>query len=310
MAAMPDSLLDIPPGVIDWVRDVFLAVNPRSASTISRTPNIFETTLDQNLVSHVSEYSAPFKFSSDWIVTIDTHFLGGGRYWGKWEIADIGIIVIFRGKGFVLGTKLALLQSKRLYPDEIESAIDIHSIDYRIGFGRLLSSDSEYRSQVRPRTFNFTQNSKYRALEYHSDQYDEILKYTSSYGIPVYYLLYNPLDIPSSAILPVPAAMQPSQSSLLIGCRVMKSDQLDRKLSDASLNKSANPSFAQIGGIPMDADFWTLHNFVADLVLGCKEGHRGGTDLMSDESLFRVFNLRSGPISAAISITIDAPEGG
>jgi hypothetical protein len=77
-----------------------------------------------------------------------------------------------------------------------------------------------------------------------------------------------------------------------------------------ALNKPANPSFAQIGGIPWDADFWTLHNFVADLVLGCKEGHRGGTDPMSDENLFRVFNLRSGPISAAISITIDAPEGG
>jgi hypothetical protein len=310
MAAMPDPLLNIPPGVIDWVRDVFIAVNTRSASTLSRIPNIFETTLDQNLVSHLSEYSAPFKFPSDWIVTIDTHFLGGGRYWGRWEIADIGIIVVFRRKGVVLGTKLALMQSKRLYPDEIETAIDIHRIDYQIGFGRLLSSDSEYRSQVRPRTFNFTQTSKYRALEYHNDQYDEILKYTSSYGIPVYYLLYNPLAIPSSAVLPVSGAMQTSQSNLLVGCRVMKSDLVDTKLGAARLNKSANPSFAQIGGVPMDADFWTLHNFVADLVLGCKEGHRSGTDPMSDENLFRVFNLRSGPISAAISITIDAPEGG
>jgi hypothetical protein len=28
---------------------------------------------------------------------------------------------------------------------------------------------------------------------------------------------------------------------------------------------------------------------------------------MDDEGLFRVFNLRSGPISAAIAINIDAP---
>lgn len=160
---MPAPLLNIPPGVIDWVRDVFLAVNTRSASTLSRIPNIFETTLDQNLISHVSEYSAPFKFPSDWIISIDTHFLGGGRIWGRWEIADIGLLVVFR-KGAVLGTKLALLQSKRLYPDEIETALDIHEIDYRIGFGRLLSSESEYRSQIRPRTFNFAANSKYRAL--------------------------------------------------------------------------------------------------------------------------------------------------
>jgi hypothetical protein len=57
----------------------------------------------------------------------------------------------------------------------------------------------------------------------------------------------------------------------------------------------------------LDADFWTLHNFVADLVIGCKEGYIAGVNSMEDEGLFRVFNLRSAPISAAISISIDAP---
>jgi hypothetical protein len=307
---VPDSLLNLPPGVIDWVRDVFLAVNTRSASTLSRIPNIFETTLDQNLISHVSEYSAPFKFPSDWIISIDTHFLGGGRIWGQWEIADIGLLVVFRRKGAVLGTKLALLQSKRLYPDEIETALDIHEIDYRIGFGRLLSSESEYRSQVRPRTFNFTANSKYRALEYHDHQYDEVLKYTGSYGIPVFYLLYNPLDIPSVAVLPVTGAIQPIPPGVVVGCRVINSVLVEMKLAAANLKKLAHPSFAEISGSPIDLDCWTLHNFVADLLLGCKEGFRAGMDPMSSEGLNRVFNLRGGPISAAISITIDAPEGG
>jgi hypothetical protein len=307
---VPDPLLNIPPGVIDWVRDVFLAVNTRSASTLSRIPNIFETTLDQNLISHVSEYSAPFKFPSDWIISIDTHFLGGGRIWGRWEIADIGLLVVFRRKGAVLGTKLALLQSKRLYPDETETALDIHEIDYTIGFGRLLSSESEYRSQVRPRTFNFTANSKYRALEYHDHQYDEVLKYTRSYGIPVFYLLYNPLDIPSVAVLPVTGAIQSIPPGVVVGCRVINSVLVEMKLAAANLKKLAHPSFAEISGSPIDLDCWTLHNFVADLLLGCKEGFRAGTDPMSSEGLNRVFNLRGGPISAAISITIDAPEGG
>jgi hypothetical protein len=82
------------------------------------------------------------------------------------------------------------------------------------------------------------------------------------------------------------------------------------KLAAANLKKLAHPSFAEISGSPIDLDCWTLHNFVADLLLGCKEGFRAGTDPMSSEGLNRVFNLRGGPISAAISITIDAPEGG
>ena len=42
----------------------------------------------------------------------------------------------------------------RLYPDEIENAEDMQPIDYRIGFGRLLSSEGEYRGRVKPRTFH------------------------------------------------------------------------------------------------------------------------------------------------------------
>jgi hypothetical protein len=56
-------------------------------------------------------------------------------------------------------------------------------------------------------------------------------------------------------------------------------------------------------------DFWALHNFVADLVIECKEGYIAGTNPMEDEGMFEVFNRRSGPIFAAISITIDAPAG-
>ena len=70
-------------------------------------------------------------------MNLDTHFLGG-RYWGHWEVADIGILVVFRRKGQMLGTKIALIQSKRLYPDEIENAVDMHPMDYETGFRRLL----------------------------------------------------------------------------------------------------------------------------------------------------------------------------
>jgi hypothetical protein len=87
----------------------------------------------------------------------------------------------------------------------------------------------------------------------------------------------------------------------------------DTRLQSAGLRKLQNPSFSQIAGLPnsLAADCWPLHYFVADLVLGCKEGHLAGTVPEPGEPLFAVFNQRTAPISAAISININAPgEGG
>jgi hypothetical protein len=125
----------------------------------------------------------------------------------------------------------------------------------------------------------------------------------------VHYQLYNPLNVPSSANLPATPNGNTDADELRIGCRVINATTLDAKLKAAGLAKSQNPAFAQMAGpdLSIDGDFWTLHNFVADLVIGCKEGYIAGVNPMEDEGLFRVFNLRSGPISAAISISIDAP---
>ena len=70
-----------------------------------------------------------------------------------------------------------------------------------------------------------------------------------------------------------------------------------------------NPAFRQIFGKVNDENIppWALEYFVADLVLKCKEGYVAGVNPMEDDALFTVFNRRSGPISAAIAITIDAP---
>jgi hypothetical protein len=213
--------------------------------------------------------------------------------------------------GAVVGTKIALLQSKRLYPDEIETAVDMHPLDYGVGFGRLLASEGEYRAQVKPRLFHFSAQSRYRALEYQEEQYHAILEYGAKNSIPVYYLLYNPLDIPSTAALPATAEQTNEAREARVACRVMKADTLDQKLAAAGLKKAQHPAFAAVAGATagFDEDFWTLHNFVADLVIECKEGYVAGTNPMEDQGLYRVFNQRSGPISAAISITIDAPAG-
>jgi hypothetical protein len=309
---MPDPPLSIPQAVVNWVRGVFAEVNHRTSVKLSRNANVWETSLDMTVIEQLSQFSAPFKFPSNWIVRIETHYLGGGRYWGRWEVADLGILIVFRRSSQVLATKVALLQSKRLYADEIENAAEDIELDYAIGFGRLLESDSEYRSVVKPRTFHFSSQSRYRALEYSGDQYKAILKYTQDTSIQVHYLLYNPLTLPWTVVVPVINGSTPKSTEETVCCRAIGAGVLDTKLRAASVAAGDNPSFAQICGADPhrpDLDNWRLETFVADLVLGCKEGYLAGKTPFEDEGLFRVFNRRSGPISAAISVTIDAPEG-
>lgn len=99
--------------------------------------------------------------------------------------------------------------------------------------------------------------------------------------------------------------------NVTVGCRVNNAIALDAELQRAGLGKAQHPCFQQIAGAPaawtMTAGRCTIYS-VADLVIGCQEGYIAGTNPMEDEGLFRVLTLRSGPISAAISINLDAPE--
>lgn len=302
----------IPKEVIDWIRSVFAEVNQRTSAKLSRLPNVHESSLDMTLIEQLSRYAAPFRFPSDWLLRLDTHFLGGPRYWGAWEIADIGVIVIFRTRGIVMRTKIALLQSKRLYPVEAETPSEDQLIDYEVGFARLLETEQEFKSAVKTRNFTFSEDSRYRALEYQGDQYKAILKYIEQSEIPVHYLFHNPLALPLRATLPVEVDKSSTDGGpCQIGCRVVGARTLDSRFSAAKLKKLENPSFAHVLGKAKEIDnaAWRLEHFIVDLLMGCKEGYVGGTTPMEDANLFRVFSRRSGPISAAISISIDSPEG-
>lgn len=303
----------VPIEVTNWVRTIFGQVNERTSKKLSRIPTTHETSLDLTIIEQLSQYAAPFRFQSDWLVRLDTHYLGGPRYWGKWEIADIGILIVFRRKSIVEATKIALLQSKRLYPIESYAPSEDHSVDFEVGFGRLLESEQQFKSLIKKRRFSFAQESHYRALEFRGEQYDAILEYSRKEGVPVHYLLHHPLSLPSTTELPAEADDAKFEGlSCELGSRVIGAEALDLTLRSAKLKKGSNPSFEEIAGRgpTLDDAFWKFEHFVADLVLGCKEGYRGGTSPMEDQKLFRVFNRRSGPVSAAISITVDAPAGG
>src|SRR4051812_11146131 len=99
---------DIPEDVIAWLRGVFAACNGRITAKLSSNPNISEESLDQTWVEHLSHYSVPIELPSGWLIRIETHYLGGMRHFGNFEVADIGLLYFLRRGGEIVRSKVAL----------------------------------------------------------------------------------------------------------------------------------------------------------------------------------------------------------
>jgi hypothetical protein len=204
------------------------------------------------------------------------------------------------------------LQSKRLYANRHKPETDEEKeLYYTRGFGRMLTDDDKFEEMTRPKLFKFSEDSKYSALQKGSKQWVAVEAYEKQTEIPVYYLLYNPLTVPIDVPVPHPSGFR-ADGANDVGCRVVPCRSVRKMMTKAKADES--PSY---GGLvnklaePFDADShrggWRLEYFVVDLLLNCKTGRI--TDIRNDEGLYQVFNRRTGPIQAAISITIDAPAG-
>jgi len=274
-------------------------------------PNTHEEALDLAFIAKAAEYAAPVRLPSDWVVRIDTHFLGGRRHFYNWEIADIGVLILFRRGGKLVKTKVALLQSKRLYPVEQEYD-EAERLDYEIGFARLFHTDSRLDAVVGPRVFAFTDDSTYTALKSKDEQDKAIVAYEKQSGIPVYYLLYHPAHVPYETEIPrVPNGV--AEEPVVLGARVLPSQ--DVRNVTRSKPKGYLPRFGDIkilsptpSAPTVTPPGWLVEEFVADLAIDCKVGH--ATERFDDEGLRQLFFNRSGPIAAAIAVTFDAPRGG
>lgn len=309
--------IPIPADVRSWLKSTFAGCNERAARTMTQTPTIHEVPLDMTFIQHFLSVSVPRRLPSGWVVEISTHYLGGGRHFGewdpwprRWEIADIGLLVMFRQGGTLLRSKVALLQSKRLYPNEQELDEDV-PLDYAMGFRRLFHSDDDWNEVTESRQFAFTQESRYKALITDVPQYNAIASYEAQRNIPVYYLLYNPLQIPSTAIVPLTSDNE-ATGPCEVGCRIVPA----RHLRGALVGKPTgySPSYGELRdtlGSPFIGDVhtsgWRLEDFV-ELLIECETGYIA--EGRADAGLNYIFNRRSGPIAAAMSITLDAPAQG
>lgn len=297
-------MAQIPSDIIDWFRGIFSAANRRLAERIQNVPATPEPHLDTTLIEHLMAYSAPQVFPSGWGVRIDVHYLGGLRHFYGWEIADIGILVFFQRAGTLVRQKVALLQSKRLYPTSAD--IDhLEEYDFRIGMSRLGQRDRFAPSMMSQRLFAFEEGSRYRALSAHNDQYQAIADFISQRKIPVFYLFYNPPLVPLHVQVPITDYVM-INSDPPLGSRVIPYQDVAGVLN--AKKSGYSPSIADLAredGI--SAHGWRLEYFAADLLLTCQEGHRF-TDANSPE-MEALFFRRSGPIAATIAVTIEMPEG-
>jgi hypothetical protein len=291
---------------VDWVRGVFAFVNKQVAETLSLIPTHHEPELDMQVIAALNQTPAVTHISG-WTVYIQTHFLGGRRHFYNWEVADIGLLVIFRDRGKVLRIKVGLLQSKRLYPREVQQLPD-HRKRFQIGFATLLENPEAFRVLAAGRKFLFNKESQYLALAKDSEQQRVLTSYEKMSGIPVYYLLYNPVKLPWSAT--VPTIKFPQMPSVKVGCRIIRAQALNSAL--ASEAAGYNPTYADVASLSnpfkgIHKGGWAFEHFVADELLRCNEGHIVSGE--TDHVLEALFYRRTGPISAAIAVTIETPPG-
>jgi len=301
------TLPQFPPQVIAYVRRVFAQANRRVSEKIARVPNCSEPSLDLTLIEHLTQFAAPRVVAPGWTVKLDVHFLGGLRHFRNWEIADIGLLIFAKRGTSVVAQKVALLQSKRLYPRN-HSVIEESMFDYQVGFANLMPGGPSTSLISSPHQFNFTPQSKYGALLTGDDQYTAIEQYEASRSTPVHYLLYNPWRVPETYQVP-------SYGSLALGAkgnggaRVVSSSSLRQALSMKP--HGYKPSFQDVSGLcglaSAHSTGWRLEHFVADLVLKCKQGMAFTS--VNEDQIQSLFYRRSGPISAALAITVEGPEG-
>lgn len=292
---------DIPEDAIDWFRAVFAEANRKVTERLVNVPNIRETALDDGLVEAVIPFSPPRLLPSGAIVEMNVHNIGGLRRLGRWETADIAVLVFVYSAGTLLAQKIGLLQSKRLYPlnNDVE---DDDPVGFAYGMNAFLRRDPKSPLGKAHRQFEFSGDCTYGALTAGSDQVEVIQRLNDEFGDAVYYLFYNPPMIPTTVRYPVASYQTVNHPPL--GCRVYAMTDVDGVLE--ALDEGAAPTLAALEAAG-PASNWRLETWAADLLLRCKVGQQFGED--RQEIVGRLLERRSGPIAAAIAVSIALPEG-
>lgn len=302
MPAIRTAPVPLPGDVVDYISHTFQAANRAAATRLDRMPTTHEENLDMALIEAIDTASGPHITPSGVVVDVEIHFVGGGRHYRRWEVADIGLILNFRRSGSLIRTKVVLLQSKRLYPNESEF-VEFRGLARTGGFGSLMQPSWVLPAQE-PRMYNFTEDCRYKAMKVGDEQWVAIEAYEQQHAIPVHYLLYHPSEIPHSREIPTQLPFVSSTASPTVGSRVLAATEI--RAATSAMAPNLAPSFADLrAGTALPGQ--ALEDFITTEVLTCKQGYIAQPGV-ADAGLNAVFYQRTGPISAAIRFDIDVPE--
>lgn len=296
--------LKLPNDVKLFMDSLFTSCNLEVSKQLSIFPNTHEETLDLFLISHLAKMRGPIKLNPNWILRLDAHFIGRGRHYRSWEVADIGLMVVFRKRGKIVRSKLVFLQSKKLYANNQKPIID-DRYD-RQGMGRVLVTDDEHEEINRTTTIKFSESCRYKALKFGGEQHNAMEEFANLYNAPLFYLFYNPVQFPWRIDSPV------EQSPLIehnkVGCRILPTSLLNS--NNKKVPSTNSPSYSFVKNISKNAlegdDItagWRIEYFVNELFVACKEGVADNT--ANFEILNSLLRQKSSPISSAISIAFD-----
>lgn len=299
----------IPEDVVAWFRGVFGEANRRVCERLVNVPNIRETSLDDGLIEALIPDTAPTLLPSGAIVRMDAHNIGGLRRfrwpdWDwpmgrRWETADIAILVfVYRGSTLI-AKKVGLLQSKRLYPEN-RDVEDEDAVAFVHGMNAFIRREASQAVGTLYRDFVFDRTCVYGAINAKSHQIEMIDKLNTDFGQAVYYLLYNPHELPLTVSYPIRQRLRVDKPS--VGCRVYDADQVHGALAD--LDEGESPTFGMIETAGATSG-WPLEVWAADMLLTCQVGQQ--FDNTRDEDVRYFLERRSGPIGTAIAASITLP---
>jgi hypothetical protein len=241
---------------------------------------------------------------------MDTHNIGGLRRLGRphwefpfprrWETADIAVLVFVYQRDKLIAKKIGLLQSKRLFPEN-HDVEDDDEAGFLFGMNAFLGRDGTQAIESLHRQFTFSENCIYGAIAAGSNQIHTIDELNRSFGNAIYYLFYNPHELPLSVSFPLP--MRTRIKNVTTGCRIFEASQVHAATNN--LSDGHSPSYRQILAAG-NLSNWPLETWAADLLLTCKVGQQ--FDESNDAQVRYFLERRSGPIGAALAVSITLPQ--
>lgn len=295
----------VPDQIREYIRRVFSQVNDTVSKKLSINPNAPEESLDISFIESLSEFAGPKIVSTNWAVRIAVHFIGNIRHFRRYEIADIGVMIVFKRASKVVGRKLALLQSKRLYPLNY-NVIELDDFDYELGLALVTRENSDEATIFSKVQYEFDQNSAYGAIKSNDRQCQAIQSHFQETNVPVHYMMYNPVVIPWTFAYPISDSAKKIPRREL-GTRIVTSSTVHDILEEIAEGHSPKLiDFQQTSENMKISNYrygWSLEDFIADEVLRCREGYPYSKQ--RDAGLRRLFSRKSGPIFCVVEITIE-----